>query len=66
MAMSRRRGASSVTSAPSIEILPLGHVLEPGDHPQQRRLAAAGGPDQHHELAVADRQADVVHGGDVA
>ena len=39
-----------------------GHFLEPGDHAQQRRLPASGRADQHHELAVPDRQADVVDG----
>ena len=34
--------------------LAAGDGLEPRDHPQQRRLAAAGGADQHAELAVAD------------
>jgi len=42
--------------------LALGHVLEPHDHPQQRRLPAAGRPDQDHELAVLDLELDVVHG----
>jgi hypothetical protein len=36
-------------------------VLEPGDHPQQGRLAAAGGADQHHELAVGDLDIDAVN-----
>ena len=36
--------------------LPAGHVLEPGDQAQQRGLAAAGGPDEHHEGAVLDLQ----------
>ena len=34
--------------------------------PQQRRLAAAGGPDEDHELAVLDPERDVVDGRDVA
>ena len=43
----------------------LGHLLEAGDHPQQRRLPAARGADEDHELAAPDRQADVVDGADV-
>src|SRR5581483_5568479 len=35
-----------------------GDGLEPGDHPEQRRLAAAGGADQHAELAVGDIDID--------
>ena len=34
--------------------LALGDVLEPGDHAQRGRLAAAGRPDEDHELAVPD------------
>ena len=64
--MSRWRGARSVTSRPPIEIVPGGDVLEPGDHAQQRRLAAAGRADEDDELAVADPQAHVVDGGDAA
>ena len=37
-----------------------GDVLEAGDHAQQRGLAAAGRPDQHHELAVGNVDADAV------
>ena len=33
-------------------------LLEPRDHAQQRRLAAARGPDQHRELAVGDVDVD--------
>ena len=33
----------------------VGDLLEPGDHPEQRRLAAAGGADEDDELAVARR-----------
>src|SRR5262249_2471961 len=39
----------------------LRHVLEAGDHPQERRLAAPGRADQHHELALADVEGDLVH-----
>src|SRR5207248_1005931 len=37
-------------------------LLEAGDHPQQRRLAAPRRPDENQELPAADRQRDVVHG----
>ena len=62
MAMSRLRGARSVTSRSPIQISPSGHVLEAGDHPQQRRLAAAGRADEDEELAVGDLERDVVDG----
>jgi hypothetical protein len=42
------------------------HRLEARDHPQQRRLAAAGGPDEHHELTALDRKADPVDRLDAA
>ena len=33
-------------------------LLEAGDDAQQRGLAAAGGADEHHELAIRDREVD--------
>ena len=36
--------------------------LEAGDHAQRRRLAAARGPEQHHELAVRDFERHIVGG----
>ncbi len=42
----------------------LGRLLEPGDHPQRGRLAAARRAEQREELSLADRQADVVDGLD--
>ena len=41
---------------------PGGHLLEAGDHPQQRRLAATRRPHEDEELAAADRQRDAVDG----
>ena len=35
----------------------VGDLLEPGDHAQRRRLAAARRPDEHEELAVVRRRA---------
>src|SRR3954453_3935531 len=43
-----------------------GDLLEPCDHPETRRLAAARWPDQDHELAVADLQVQVLHGVEIA
>src|SRR6266702_1552197 len=37
-----------------------GDVLEPGEHPQQGRLAATGGADAYDELAILDRNRDAV------
>ncbi|KAG1385888.1 hypothetical protein G6F60_014675 [Rhizopus arrhizus] len=39
--------------------------LQPRDDAQQRGLAAAGRPEQHHELAVADVQVQRAHGLEV-
>jgi hypothetical protein len=41
-------------------------VLQPGDGPQQRALAAARLAHQHGELAVGDLQVDAAHGVHVA
>ena len=43
-----------------------GRVLEPGDHAQQRRLAAAGRADEDDELALAHVERDALHHVDVA
>jgi hypothetical protein len=37
-------------------------VLEPGDHAERRRLAAAGRADEHHELSVLDGEIEIVDG----
>ena len=43
-----------------------GRELEAADHPQRRRLAAAGRAEQREELAGRHVERDVVHGTDVA
>ena len=40
----------------------LADLLEPRDHPEQRRLAATRGADEDEELAVLDAQVDVLDG----
>jgi hypothetical protein len=37
-------------------------LLQPGDHAQRRRLAAAAGPHDGDELALVDREIDAAHG----
>ena len=64
--MSRLRGSRSVTSRSPMKIVPSDDLLDPGDQLQQRRLAAAGRADEHHELAVADLERDVVDRGRAA
>ena len=41
-------------------------LLEAGDHPQARRLPAAGRADQDHELAVADLEIEIVDGDHIS
>ena len=48
--MSRALGGRSLTTRSPMLIVPPDDILEPGDHAQQRGLAAAGGADQHDEL----------------
>ena len=48
-------GGLYVMSLPSIVIVPGGRLLEAGDHPQRRRLAAAGWAEERHELAASRR-----------
>ena len=40
--------------------LAVADLLESGEHAKQRRLAAAGRADEHHELTARDREADLV------
>ena len=48
------------------QIRPRGRLDEPGDHPQRRRLAAAGRAEQGHELAVGDVEVELVDGDGLA
>ena len=41
---------------------PAARLDEPRDHPQRRRLAAAGRAEQRHELAVGDVEVELVDG----
>jgi hypothetical protein len=41
-------------------------LLEPSDHPQRRRLPAAGGSQEREELPTRDREVDVIHRDDLA
>ncbi len=47
---------------PSSSTSPRARRDEAGDHPQGRRLAAAGRPEQHDQLALGDLQAHLVDG----
>jgi hypothetical protein len=44
----------------------VGRVLEPRDHPHRRGLAAARGAEQHQELAIGDRQVEIVDADEAA
>jgi hypothetical protein len=59
MAMPRLDGGTSLTTMPSIPAC-RGDLLEAGDHPQKRGLAAAGRTDEDDELALPDLQVDPV------
>ena len=53
MAMPRLHGRQVVDPLAADDDLARGDILEPGDHAQQGGLAAAGGADEDHELALA-------------
>ena len=61
MAMSRSIGGSSLTIVVADHDVALGDRLEPRDHAQRRRLAAARRADQHDELLVLDLERDALH-----
>ena len=55
-------GRAVVDQFPADADFAAGDALEAGDHAQRRRLGAAGGADQDHELAVFDIEVDAMHG----
>ena len=64
--MSRSFGSDVIHDAVADLERPVADLLEPGDHPQARRLAAAGRTDEDHELAIGDLEAEVLDGGEFA
>ena len=64
----RARGprAARAARAPCRRISPARQRDEAHDRVQRRRLAGAVGPDQADDLAAAERQAEVAHGGQPA
>ena len=54
MPVLRRQGGRYVTSVPPMRARAAARLDEARDHAQRRGLAAAGGPEQHQELAVGD------------
>ena len=55
-----------MTSAPSIDHAARGRILQPGDDPQQRRLAAARRADEDDEFAVHHFEVDALQHLDLA
>ena len=60
MATSRSFGGRVVDDALADADFTGGDVFQACDHPQQGRFAAAGGTDQHDELAIAYRNVDAM------
>ena len=60
VAVPRRQLIDPLTADPD---LAAADALEPGDHAQGRRFAAARGPQQDHEFAVANLEGGIGHGG---
>ena len=54
------------TSTPSISTVPLVRLLEAGDHPECRRLAAAARAEQREELSSGDLEIERAHRLNVA
>ena len=59
--MSRSFGGTSLTTRSPMLTVPLRDRLEPGDHPQRGRLAAARRADEHDELLVGDVEVEGAH-----
>jgi hypothetical protein len=51
---------------PSIFTFAACRLLEPGDHAQGGRLAAARRPEHREELALGDVEVDIAHGDELA
>ena len=66
MASPRSAGGTSLTRCAVDQEIARGDLLEPGDHPQQGGLAAAGRTDEDAELAVLDLEVDALDDLDVA
>ncbi len=66
------KGDVALRGAPEGDVLAVqqdtarGGQLEPGDHPERRRLAAARGAEQAEELAIADGEARILDGDEIA
>ena len=66
MLTGRLCGGTPESGLPSSQIEPSRRLLEAGEHPQQRGLAAAGGAEQRVELALVDGERLVVDGDEAA
>ena len=65
-AVGRWFGRMSRMSWPPMRDLALARPDEAGDHPEDRRLAAAGRPEEGEELARLDVNGDLVDGPEAA
>ena len=54
MDMSRALGGRSLTTLSPMEMVPPRDILQTGDHPEQRRFAAAGRADEDDEFTVGN------------